>query len=167
MERYQVGRTVNSRHHYRRQTTPSSFTQTTPSGKPANPTIYTQHMGLTAAQLDFLAETHLGTLTTIRSDGSPHVVAIAFTYLPEDGTVQIITNDGSRKVRNLATSDRAAVSQVDGRRWVTLEGPAVVLRDPASVAKAVDAFTSRYRTPSHNPDRVAIEITVDRVVGNA
>ncbi len=121
----------------------------------------------TATQLDFLTESHLGTLATIRSDGTPHVVAIAFTYLPEDGTVQIITKDGSVKVQNLEKSPRAAVSQVDGRRWLTLEGPAVVHRDPASIAKAVDAFSSRYRIPRENPDRVAIEITVDRVLGSA
>lgn len=121
----------------------------------------------TPTQLEFLAESHLGTLTTIRPDGSPHVVAIAFAYLPDDGTVQIITNDGSAKVRNLETSDRAAVSQVDGRRWLTLEGSAAVRRDATSVAKAVDAFSSRYRIPNQNPDRVAIEIIVDRVLGSA
>ncbi len=122
-------------------------------------------MQLTDPQLDFLSERHLGSLTTIRKDGSPHVVAIAFTYLPDDGTVQIITNEASQKVRNVEVTGRAAVCQVDGRRWLTLEGAAVVHRDRASVQRAEAAFESRYRPPSENPNRVAIEISVDRVLG--
>lgn len=122
-------------------------------------------MQLTDPQLDFLSERHLGSLTTIRKDGSPHVVAIAFTYLPDDGTVQIITNEASQKVRNVEVTGRAAVCQVDGRRWLTLEGAAVVHRDQASVLRAEAAFESRYRPPSDNPNRVAIEISVDRVLG--
>ncbi len=118
---------------------------------------------LTAAELGFLAERHLGTLTTLRPDGTPHVVAIAFTY--EDGIVRIITNERSVKVRNVETGGRAAVSQVDGPRWLTLEGQATVSRDPERIAEAVDAFRRRYREPRPNPDRVAIEIHVDRVLG--
>ena len=30
--------------------------------------------------LDFLTERHLATLTTLRRDGSPHVVPVGFTY---------------------------------------------------------------------------------------
>ncbi|MDF1595565.1 MAG: TIGR03618 family F420-dependent PPOX class oxidoreductase [Acidimicrobiia bacterium] len=123
-------------------------------------------MQLTPAQLEFLTERHLGTLTTIREDGTPHVVAIAFVYLPEAGTVQIITGESSRKVLNVDATGRAAVCQVDGGRWLTLEGAAVVHRDRAAVATAEAAFESRYRTPSANPDRVAIEIAVDRVLGS-
>lgn len=124
-------------------------------------------MHLTDAQLEFLEERHLGTLTTIRSDGSPHVVAIAFTYVPAENVVRVITNDGSQKVRNVDATGLAAVSQVDGRRWLTLEGEARVQRDRDSVEKAERAFESRYRPPSDNPNRVAIEITVSRVLGSA
>jgi len=123
-------------------------------------------MKLTPAQLEFLSERHLGTLTTLRRDGSPHVVAIAFTYLPGDGSVSIITNEGSQKVRNVEGSARAAVCQVDGGRWLTLEGPATVHRSATEIARAEAAFESRYRPPSDNPKRVAIEISVDRVLGS-
>jgi len=33
------------------------------------------------------------------------------------------------------------------------------------VAAAVEAYATRYRTPSERADRVAIEITVDRALG--
>jgi PPOX class probable F420-dependent enzyme len=120
---------------------------------------------LTDADLAFLAERHLGTLTTLRADGTPHVVAIAFTYVASEGVVRIITRHGSQKVRNVERAGRAVVSQVDGRRWLTLEGPAVVVRQPEEVARAVAAFESRYRPTEPNPERVGIEIMVDRVLG--
>jgi F420H(2)-dependent biliverdin reductase len=128
---------------------------------------------LPEAVLGFLAEHHLGTLTTLRPDGSPHVVAIGFTFDADAGLARIISFAPSRKVRNLlggATVPhcrRAAVCQVDGGRWLTLEGPAVVTDDPGRVAEAVRRYAERYRPPGPRDDRVAIEIAVDRVLGRA
>ncbi|HEU5448876.1 MAG TPA: pyridoxamine 5'-phosphate oxidase family protein, partial [Acidimicrobiia bacterium] len=42
--------------------------------------------------LDFLADRHLATLTTIDGDGRPHVVAVGFTFDPALRLVRIITN---------------------------------------------------------------------------
>ena len=116
----------------------------------------------------FMAERHLATLTTLRPDGTPHVVPVGFTFDPAgpDGpTVRVITRRGSRKVRNLAEGGRAAVSSVDGGRWVTCEGTARVTDDPDEVAEAVRRYAERYQQPRENPDRVAIVVTVDRVLG--
>jgi hypothetical protein len=55
---------------------------------------------------------------------------------------------------------------VDGRRWSTLEGRAVVRRDPESVADAERRYAERYKTPRENPSRVVVEIRVTRVMGN-
>ena len=126
-----------------------------------------QTSDLTPSELDFLSERHLATLTTLRPAGSPHVVAIAFTFDPEDGVVHIITSDGSQKARNLEKSLWAAVCQIDGPRWLTLEGRGRVLRDPARVAEAVARYEARYRPVKENPNRVAIEIAVDRILGRA
>jgi len=113
----------------------------------------------------FLAERHLATLTTLRADGSPHVVPVGFSYDSQAGVVRIITFAGSVKARNAARGGRAAVSQVDGGRWATLEGMIHLRTDPASVSAAVAGYASRYRQPGERVDRVAIEITVDRVMG--
>lgn len=119
--------------------------------------------------LRFLAERHLATLTTLRPDGSPHVAPVGFSYDPAEGVVRIITFEASRKVRNVdaAAGTRAVVCQVDGGRWLALEGPATVTRDPDRVAAAVDGYAARYRQPGERDDRVAIEIRVDRVLGRA
>ncbi len=121
----------------------------------------------------FLDERHLATLTTLRPDGSPHVVAVGFTWDADSGLVRVITFAPSRKARNVASGTaagapgRAAVSQVDGGRWLTMEGTAVVTDDPDRVAEAVRRYAERYRRPGERADRVAIEITVDRVLGRA
>lgn len=119
---------------------------------------------LEAEDLAMLEERHLGTLTTLRTDGTPHVVAIAFTY--HEGKVGIITSDGTQKVLNVDRSGWAAVCQVDGRRWLTLEGPARVSRAPNDVAEEVRRFESRYRPARPNPQRVVIEIAVERILGH-
>ena len=43
----------------------------------------------------------------------------------------------------------------------------MVRDDAASVAEAVERYARRYRQPRENPARVAIEISVDRILGNA
>ena len=117
----------------------------------------------------FLAERHLATLTTLRPDGSPHVVAVGFTWDDEAGLARVITFAPSRKARNLvaAPGARAAVCQFDGGRWLTLEGSAEVTDDPDRVAEAVRRYAERYREPKQRDDRAIIEIVVDRVLGRA
>jgi hypothetical protein len=57
------------------------------------------------------------------------------------------------------------VAQVDGPRWLSLEGAPTVSDDPARVSEAVRRYALRYREPAVNPARVVIEIAVDRVLG--
>lgn len=126
----------------------------------------TARRALTDADRLFLSERHLATLTTLRPDGTPHVVAVGFTWDEEAGLVRVITNGTSRKVAHVrAGSPRAVVAQVDGRRWLSLEGVPTVSDDAARVAEAVRRYALRYRQPSENPARVVIEIAVNRVLG--
>ncbi|GGP71762.1 pyridoxamine 5'-phosphate oxidase family protein [Saccharothrix coeruleofusca] len=118
----------------------------------------------------FWAERHLCTLTTIRRDGTPHVVPVGVTLDVESATARVISSRGSHKVRQVLAAGEAgalvAVCQVDGRRWSTLEGRAVVRQDAESVADAERRYAQRYRTPRPNPERVVIEIAVTRTLGN-
>lgn len=115
--------------------------------------------------LAFLAERHLALLTTFGRQGRPHVTAVGFTYDPNERLARIITLGGSQKARNARRGGRAAVGQVDGRRWLSLEGPVTVSDDPERVARAVADYARRYRQPGDNPRRVALEITVERLLG--
>lgn len=122
---------------------------------------------LTPDAQDFLTDRHLASLTTLRRDGTPHVVAVGFTWDPERSLVRVITNGGSQKALNAERGGYAAVTQVDGPRWLTLEGKARVSSDPGDVAEAVTRYAGRYRQPRENPTRVVIEISVGRVMGVA
>ncbi|WP_233608399.1 PPOX class F420-dependent oxidoreductase [Nocardia stercoris] len=122
---------------------------------------------LSTAATEFVTERHLATLTTLRADGTPHVVAVGFTWDPDSGIARIITSGPSVKARNAARGGYAAVAQVDGARWLTLEGPAEVLTDPEAVADAETRYARRYRTPRPNPQRVVIAIRVTRVLASS
>ncbi|MGJ5754449.1 PPOX class probable F420-dependent enzyme [Streptomyces puniciscabiei] len=121
--------------------------------------------------LAFWRERHLCTLTTLRPDGSPHVVPVGVTYDAEAGVARVITSGTSAKAEHVRAAGpegaRVAVCQVDGRRWATLEGRARVRTEPERVAEAVRRYAERYeRTPRPNPARVVIEIAVERAMGN-
>jgi PPOX class probable F420-dependent enzyme len=122
---------------------------------------------LTAAALGFLAERHLATLTSFRAGGDAHVVPVGFSWDPAAGLARVITSGASQKVRNVRRDGRVVLCQLDGARWLTLEGTAAVADDAAAVADAVRRYAERYRQPRVNPARVALEITVTRVLGSA
>ena len=120
---------------------------------------------LPAAALDFLRERHLATMTTLRADGTAHVVPVGFTWDDEALVARVITGATSSKARNVERGSRVALCQVDGWRWITLEGSARLVDEPDAVADAVRRYASRYREPRVNPKRVVLEVAVDRVMG--
>ena len=119
--------------------------------------------------LTFLGEYHLATLTTLRVDLSPHVVAVGFSYDAEARVARVITWAGSQKAINAgrmeARGQRAAVCQVDGGRWLSLEGPVRLVSGPEGVRAGVEGYAARYRPPKEREDRVVIEISVERILG--
>ncbi len=124
---------------------------------------------LTPEQQVFLTERHLATLTTLRPDGTPHVVPVAAVWDAATGRLLVTTRDGSVKVRNVAASPgpaRAALCQVNGGRWLTLEGVATISRDPHDVADAERRHGLRHHVLEPDPRRVVLAIAVDRVMGS-
>ncbi|MDT5142594.1 MAG: hypothetical protein QOE52_2244, partial [Mycobacterium sp.] len=59
------------------------------------------------------------------------------------------------------------LSQVDGARWLSLEGRASVNSEIGAVRDAELRYAQRYRTPRVNPRRVVIEVQVARVLGSS
>jgi PPOX class probable F420-dependent enzyme len=120
--------------------------------------------------VDFWTERHLCMLSTVRPDGTVHVVMVGATLDLQTGIARIICSGRSHKARQVRSAGAGgaavAVSQTDGGRWSTLEGRAVVSDAPEHVADAVRRYAERYRQPRENRERVVIEITVDKVLGN-
>ena len=121
---------------------------------------------LTDELVAFWRERHLCTVTTLRSDGTPHVVPMGVVLDVDARIAWAITSRHSQKVANLRRRSSIAVCQVDGRRWSTLEGEAEVLGDARAVGEAVRRYAERYRQPKENPDRVAIRMRLGSVIGN-
>jgi PPOX class probable F420-dependent enzyme len=122
---------------------------------------------LTNDALAFLTERHLAMLTTLRADNTPHVVAVGFTFDPKTHIARVITTGGSQKAVNADRAGIAVLSQVDGARWLSLEGRASVNSEVDAVRDAELRYAQRYRTPRINPRRVVIEVEVERVLGSA
>lgn len=120
--------------------------------------------------LDQLTERHLATLATRRTDGTTHLVPVGFTFEPETATARIITSGTSVKVRNVERAPvpvQAAINQLSGASWLTLEGAIRVSRDADEIAEAVRRYALRYRVPRVNPRRVALLMQVDSIMGYA
>ncbi|WP_111510296.1 F420-dependent biliverdin reductase [Mycobacterium kyogaense] len=122
---------------------------------------------LTTDAIAFLTERHLAMLTTLRSDNSPHVVAVGFTFDPATHIARVITTGGSQKAVNADQRGVAVLSQVDGARWLSLEGSSTVHTEEDKVRDAERRYAQRYRTPRPNPKRVVIEVRVERVLGSS
>jgi PPOX class probable F420-dependent enzyme len=122
---------------------------------------------LTNDALAFLTERHLAMLTTLRADNTPHVVAVGFTFDPMTHIARVITTGGSQKSVNADRGGVAVLSQVDGARWLSLEGRASVNSEIDAVRDAELRYAQRYRTPRENPRRVVIEVQVERVLGSS
>lgn len=128
---------------------------------------------LNPEQRVFVTERHLATLTTLRADGSPHVVPVGFTWDPDAGVARITTDRASVKVRNAlrlgpaGERPRAAICQVDGGRWLTLEGTIEVVSDADEIADAVERYARRYRRLEPDPDRVVLRLVADAVMSSS
>ncbi len=118
--------------------------------------------------LEFWTQRHLCSLTTLRADGSPHVVAVGATLDPSAGLARVISARTSAHVRHIsAGAARVALCQLDGARWSTISGLAVIRTDPAAITEGEKRYSTRYRVPRPNPGRVVIEIAITEILGSS
>jgi len=127
--------------------------------------------GLPEEVLGFLADRHLATLTLV-IEGVPHTTPVGFTWDDDAHRARVITWADSVKVRRLEMAGEpvpATLCQLDGGRWLTLEGNASVTADPQLCADAVARYTERYQPPRRDrgADRRTIEMQVTRIIGRA
>ncbi|TDD49452.1 PPOX class F420-dependent oxidoreductase [Saccharopolyspora elongata] len=128
-----------------------------------------------------LAESRLGVLATIKSDGRPQLSPVMPFYDEESGAIHISTREGLAKTANLRRDPRAAleVTGPDGMTWATAEGTVTLTRpgtDPhgPEVEALVDYYRKaagehpdwdEYRSVMVSDRRVLITIAVERVYG--
>ena len=128
-----------------------------------------------------LAQSRLGVLATIKSDGRPQLSPILPFYDQPAGVIYVSTTDSRAKTANLRRDPRATleVTSPDGGAWATAEGTATLTgpgTDPHG--PEVEALVDYYRRASgEHPDwdeyrsvmvadkRVLLAITVENVYG--
>ena len=91
----------------------------------------------------FIAGARTAVFSTVDARGRSHAVPV--WYLWKDGTFRVITERGSQKHRNAERSGRAALTVVDGPRYVMAEGPVRVV-DPLSYEERLELH-AHYRGP--------------------
>ncbi|MGW4546928.1 PPOX class F420-dependent oxidoreductase [Streptomyces violaceorubidus] len=128
-----------------------------------------------------LAESRLGVLATIKSDGRPQLSPVMPAYDPDAGVIRVSTREGLAKTANLRRDPRATleVTAPDGRSWATAEGVAT-LTGPGSdphgpeVEALVEYYRAaagehpnwdEYRSTMVSDRRVLLTIAVERVYG--
>ncbi|MGD9988928.1 PPOX class F420-dependent oxidoreductase [Pseudonocardia sp.] len=128
-----------------------------------------------------LAESRIGVLATIKSDGRPQLSPVTPFYDRSAGVVHVSMTDGRAKTANLRRDPRATleVTSADGWGWATVEGVATLVgpgSDPHG--PEVEALVGYYRAAAgEHPDwdeyrrtmvedrRVLMTMTVDHVYG--
>ena len=118
--------------------------------------------GVTDPRLGALADNGGPTGTLLPATGSP-VIDAGITFSTDDmdaiGGPSLLLDADQRGV--------AVLSQVDGARWLSLEGSSTVSAEPEAVRDAELRYAQRYRTPRVNPRRVVIEVRIERVLGSS
>jgi PPOX class probable F420-dependent enzyme len=127
---------------------------------------------LSASQRAFLQDNpFVGTVTTLRSDGSPHSTVV---WVDTDGDriVRFNTPRGNVKQRHLARDPRVSIVVIDPQemyRWVGVTGTAELTEDGADAH--IDALAKTYlgvdSYPFRRPgeQRVTVRIHVEKVDG--
>ncbi|MEV5608860.1 PPOX class F420-dependent oxidoreductase [Streptomyces sp. NPDC052225] len=139
---------------------------------------------MTTADFDpraLLAESRLGVLATIKSDGLPQLSPVMPSYDRAAEILYVSMTEGRAKTANLRRDPRAAleVTGPDGRSWATAEGKVTLIgpgTDPHG--PEVEALVAYYRAAAgEHPDwdeyravmvadrRVLMRMAVDRVYG--
>jgi len=139
---------------------------------------------MTATPFDphtLLAESRLGVLATIKSDGRPQLSPVTPSYDQKAGVIYVSMTEGRAKTANLRRDPRATleVTSPDGWAWATAEGTATLIgpgTDPhgPEVQALVDYYRiaagehpdwDEYRSVMVSDRRVLMAMTVDNVYG--
>ena len=116
---------------------------------------------------DFLSTRAFGALNSIDETNNIHTAVVGFHFNMIDNKIRIISQKNSKKVKNIKQNDHVSISQIRENKWLSFIGTATIKYDEESIKQAMDAYTLRYEKPSENPNRVAIEISVKKILGNA
>jgi PPOX class probable F420-dependent enzyme len=116
-------------------------------------------------QRKFLAENpFVGTVTTLREDGSPHSTIVWVDV--EDGNIAFNTARGRAKAEHLEHDPRASLLVVDPNdsyRWVAVSGPAELTEEGADeqIDKLAKKYLGKDEYPWRNPEEQRVKVVIE------
>jgi PPOX class probable F420-dependent enzyme len=110
---------------------------------------------------DFWETRRVAILATTRPDGAVHQVPVR--CMRDVDRFLVLTASGSVKARNITRTPRASLAEETPDRWATVEGPALVSRDPVLVSHARAAYRARHGGPGTFGDCVLV-VEAERVL---
>jgi PPOX class probable F420-dependent enzyme len=118
---------------------------------------------LTDKQKEFLEHPFVGTVTTLREDGSPHST-IVWVDLDEDGP-SFNTAAGRAKERHLRKDPRVSLMVVDPEdtyRWLALDGRAEVTTDgaDAQIDRLAKKYLGKDEYPWRDPEQTRLKVRI-------
>lgn len=86
----------------------------------------------------FLASHDKCYLATVSENGWPHVVPLAYTMLPDDDRIYLLTHPDQRKSRNIFHDNRVGVLVEEGHTYLDLKG--VFVHGYATLVRDTDRY---------------------------
>ena len=115
-------------------------------------------------QKQFLDQPFVGTVTTLREDGSPHSTIVWVDV--EDGKVGFNTARGRAKSKHLERDPRASLLMVDpnnSSKWVAVSGPAELTEEgaDAQIDKLAKKYLGQDEYPWRNPEETRVKVLIE------
>jgi len=117
---------------------------------------------------EFLQNPYVGTVTTLREDGSPHNTVVWVGV--EDDVVVFNTAEGRAKPEHLRADPRAAITVVDPQnpfKWISVSGGAAMSHEDgdAWIDRLSEKYTGNPEYQSRQPgeQRVTVRISPEHI----
>jgi len=112
----------------------------------------------------FLEKPFVGTVTTLRDDGSPHSTIVWVDNDTDD--IMFNTAVGRAKERHLRKDPRASLLVVDPEntyQWLAVSGPAELTTDgaDAQIDKLAKKYLGKDESPWRNPEETRIKVLIE------
>lgn len=105
----------------------------------------------TQKEIQFLEQNEMCRIATASRRGEPHLVPVSYVY--QDGLVFIVTDYGTRKLKNLRENQHAAVLIDTGgtRQALMVSGPAELIEKGEEYRRIYKLFYSRLSWVKRDP----------------
>jgi uncharacterized protein len=106
---------------------------------------------LSATEIDFLKSNEMCRFATASSKGEPHVVPVSFVW--DNGHAYIVTDYGTRKLRNLRENPNAAilVDTSGTRKLLLISGPVKIIEKGEEYRRLYRLFYSKLDWVKRDP----------------